>query len=404
MTAPIQTTPEIKPGMTKSDFERLLEGDLKGATWVTPFGAPEEYEIPLSVSLIRKYIAVPAKSDQGEYIWPTDEQCNKFIALCKARQLNPFEGDAYMIPFWDKHLNCHNWSLITAHSAFLKRAELHMQYDGMDSGIIIERKGEMIELQGDFRLDSDKLLGGWSIVYKKHHSHPTIRRVRLSTYVKPFGVWVKDPEGMICKVAEAQGLRDSFPTIIGGLFLKEELEAHEDFQRLVNKDVKEPKIQAPIVLPDPAKKPSGKTKEPERSASDRAMDDAKNAPAPPASNPTPPVTTPAAATPPVQQSTPPVTQPTPAQPQAAPTPQPVATPAAPAPASGPAATVEEELLKLCAANNITVEQLNNYCMKDKWIKPPMVRFSEMSPTKLAALMQHFKNDPATFAKRIMSKH
>ncbi len=49
------------------------------------------------------------------------------------------------------------------------------------------------------------------------------RKVRLDRFYKPFGVWLDDAAGMICKCAEADALRSSFPTMLGGLYMREEL-------------------------------------------------------------------------------------------------------------------------------------------------------------------------------------
>jgi len=305
----------------------------------------------------------------------------KFLMLCNARRLNPFEGDAYMIPFFDTSVGKHRWSLITAHSAFLKRAELHPYYDGMESGIIVERKGDILDLPGDFRLDSDKLLGGWSIVYNKNHTHPSVKRVKLSTYIKGFGVWTKDPEGMICKVSEAQNLRDNFPTLIGGMYLREELEG-EDFQRLVNQETKRPNI------PEMGASPPPTTTEPTRKRRDskgrptmveEPLDKPFDQPAPTVQ--AEPATNPVAVPPtPIPEATPP--------PQ---TPPPPTTPEPP----------EAELLRLAKAANVSLEQLTKYCFKDKFLKPPQTKITEMSSGKIAALTDYWKKDPE-FVKRVLA--
>lgn len=242
-TAQTQTVTREK---SKSDFELLLEKDVKTAVWFEPYGSNDE--IKLSVPLIRRYIAVPARDkDNGNEIQPSDEECVRFLMLCKARRLNPFEGDAFMVPFWDGRLRRHAWSLITAHSAFLKRAELHPTYDGMESGVIVQDKeGNVIERKGDFRLNTDTLLGGWAIVYQKGRSYPKTSRVRLATYKKEFGVWMQDPEGMICKVAEAGALRDSFPTQIGGMFLREEMGGQDEAVTTMP-EVKRPLFNGPTM-------------------------------------------------------------------------------------------------------------------------------------------------------------
>jgi hypothetical protein len=114
--------------------------------------------------------------------------------------------------------------LITAHQAFLKRAELHPEYDGMESGVVVERGGEIVDIQGDFTSAGDKLLGGWARVFFHTRSHPMYKRIRLERFKKPFGIWLDDPAGMICKCAEADALRSSFPTMLGGLYLREEVD------------------------------------------------------------------------------------------------------------------------------------------------------------------------------------
>lgn len=216
-----------------------------------PFGSDEK--IKLSLNIIRNYVAEPGKG--GEL--PDERQSMKFLMLCKSRKLNPFEGDAFMIPFWSSSKNRYDWSLITAQAAFLKRAEVNQEYDGKESGIIIspalqcnpcsgsgaiekagERvicphckgRGEVDELPGDFipeTIGGEKitLVGGWCKVYYKTRSKPEYQRLRLSTYAKNTPQWKDDPAGMICKCAEAAALRSAFPTTLGGLYLQEELQA-----------------------------------------------------------------------------------------------------------------------------------------------------------------------------------
>jgi hypothetical protein len=93
------------------------------------------------------------------------------------------------------------------------------------------------------------------------------RKVKLSTYQKPFGVWVTDPGGMICKVAECQALRDSFPTMCGGMYLREEAALQGELLDTPTREAKRPdfgKGMAPVEIggtvvsrvPKPAPEPS----------------------------------------------------------------------------------------------------------------------------------------------------
>jgi phage recombination protein Bet len=181
-----------------------------------PFGASEA--IKLSVGMVKTMIAVPTATGK----LPTDNDCIKFIALCQARRLNPFEGDAFMIGYDTK--NGPKFNLITAIQAFLKRAETSPHYNGMESGIIVERGDKIIDVEGDFFISGDKILGGWATVHKKGQEFPTKKRIRLERFKKQFGIWAEDPAGMICKCAEADALRTSFPTMLGGMYLPQEME------------------------------------------------------------------------------------------------------------------------------------------------------------------------------------
>jgi phage recombination protein Bet len=181
----------------------------------TPFMSQDV--ITLNAGMVRSFIANPTKSGKI----PNDEACIRFIMLCKARRLNPFEGDAFMIGFDDK--DGPKFEVVTAHQAFLKRAEANAQYDGMESGVIVESDGVILDRVGDFALETDKVVGGWARVHFKDRSHPMEKRVKLTTFDKGFGRWRIDPAGMIVKCAEADALRSSFPTMLGGMYIEQEM-------------------------------------------------------------------------------------------------------------------------------------------------------------------------------------
>lgn len=182
-----------------------------------PYGSSDA--IKLSVSIIQNLIAVPTKSGKT----CSKRDALRFMMMCQARRLNPFEGDAFLVGYDGK--NGPEFSLITAHQAFLKRAEIHPEYDGMQSGIIIlkdEETGQTEDTEGDFHLPDARIVGGWATVYFKTRKYPTHRRIRMDRFNKGFAQWGVDAAGMICKCAEADALRSSFPTMLGGLYLREE--------------------------------------------------------------------------------------------------------------------------------------------------------------------------------------
>lgn len=182
-----------------------------------PLGAGES--IKLSCDIIRLILNPRTKSGRT----PPDDQVMKFIMLCQARRLNPFENDAYLIGYEGQDGDA--WSLITSIYAFLKRAEVNPQYEGIESGVIVETKdGAIEEHVGDFLRDDEKLLGGWAVVHRSDRKFPNKKRVEFKRYSTGKSRWQADPGGMICKVAECQALRDTFPTTLGGLFIGEEVD------------------------------------------------------------------------------------------------------------------------------------------------------------------------------------
>ena len=211
-----------------------------------PFGATEE--IKLSVSIVKNLIAVKTRSGKT----CSDNDAMKFLMLCKSRLLDPYSGDAYLIGYDGK--DGPSFSLITAHQAFLKRAENNPEYDGMESGVIVSEDGKLKDIQGDFHTEDQKVVGGWATVHFKHRKFPMQKRVRLSRFQKAFGVWADDPGGMICKCAEADALRSSFPTMLGGLYLKEETNHETQVQASAPIFKDEPAREVEVVV-EPAKAP-----------------------------------------------------------------------------------------------------------------------------------------------------
>jgi len=182
----------------------------------TAFGSDEK--VKLTIRIIRDYIAVPTKAGH----MPSLRDCLHFALMCRARALNPFEGDAYLVGYDGK--DGPQFSLITAHQAFLKRAELNPDYDGMESGVIVmDNTGKLHEVPGDVVLKDCTLFGGWAKVYFKNKTHPVYKRLDINKYTTGRAMWSKNEALMIAKCARAAALREAFPTKLGGLYLREEM-------------------------------------------------------------------------------------------------------------------------------------------------------------------------------------
>jgi phage recombination protein Bet len=222
--------------------------DDKSSVEIIPFGTDER--IKLNVAIVQKMVAVPTKSGK----LPDTTQCIKFIMLCKARHLNPFEGDAYLIGYDTQ--SGPQFSLITAHQVFLKRAEASEGFDGIQSGVVIKTAEGIVDREGDIVFDEEKLLGGWARVYRKDRKQPFFQRIKLETFNTGLSRWNKDAAGMICKCAESAALRMAFPTHLGGLYIKEERPPLD-----VTPTIERPKFDTPQIQDAEPKKRGRKPKE-----------------------------------------------------------------------------------------------------------------------------------------------
>lgn len=181
-----------------------------------PFGATDR--VRLTAAMVSKFIAVPTKSGA----LPNERDCIRFIMLCRGKRANPFEGDCFLIGYDSQ--NGPVFSLVCGIELFLKRAEQSEDYDGRESGVIVDKDGKVEERAGSLVLTGEKLIGGWARVWRKNHSHAEYKAVNFSTYDTGRSRWAKDPAGQIEKVALSQALRQAYPTALGGLYTQDEMQ------------------------------------------------------------------------------------------------------------------------------------------------------------------------------------
>lgn len=173
--------------------------------------------IKLSKAIVTRYVSNPTKSGA----LPQERDVVQFLALCKARRLNPFVGDAYLVGYDSKDGPV--YSLITSIAALLKRAELSGQLDGIESGVLIEDgDGIVTERAGHYVPARCQIVGGWAKVYRKDRKMPHYVTVPLSGYQKPTTIWREQTGLMIAKCAKAAALREAFPLETAGMYVEEE--------------------------------------------------------------------------------------------------------------------------------------------------------------------------------------
>lgn len=199
------------------------------------------YEVKLSPAIVRKYLL----AGNGQL---TDQEIMYFMAMCKARQLNPFIREVYLIKYGSTAAQ-----IVVGKDAYQKRAIKHPQYDGMKFGIWVENKetGEVIKRNGSIISSlKENLLGAWCEVYRRDWKFPAMAEVNFDEYVgrKSDGTinsqWSTKKVTMIVKVAKSQALREAFTEELGGMYEAEELNINEN--DLSNEPVivtEEPKVQ-----------------------------------------------------------------------------------------------------------------------------------------------------------------
>ncbi|EAG9591275.1 phage recombination protein Bet [Listeria monocytogenes] len=167
-------------------------------------------EVKLSGNIIAQYLV-----RGNEQV--TEQEIVMFLQLCRYQKLNPFLNEAYLVKFKGSPAQ-----IITSKEAFMKRAESHPQYDGLIAGIVVEREGQMVEVEGAIKLDKDRLIGGWAKVYRKDRDKPVVTKISLSEFGKGQATWKQMPLNMIRKTAIVNAMREAFPDNLGAMYTEDE--------------------------------------------------------------------------------------------------------------------------------------------------------------------------------------
>jgi len=158
----------------------------------------------------------------------TDEEFRAFMYLCNAYSLDPLKKEIYFIKYAGKS------TIITSRDGYLKIANLHEQFDGLESDVVYQ--GDVLTKRDDGSLhiaylafDKTKLSGAFCSVFRKDRSKATTVFVSIKEYYKREApIWQQYTNAMILKVAEAMALKRAFA--ISGLVTKEEIEDKDQLE------------------------------------------------------------------------------------------------------------------------------------------------------------------------------
>ena len=182
-------------------------------------------EIRLSFDTVRKYLV----SGKPEFV--TDQEIVLYMGMCKARGLNPFKRDCYLV----KYTQSDPAATIVSIDYFRSRAKAQVDCVGWKSGIIIMGDDGKPEYRnGAFISEGENLVGGWFRAKPKNWEEQYEWTISLKPYIKKTGTgavtrfWSEENQPyMIAKVAESQGLRRLWPDEFQGIFTEDEVQPRD---------------------------------------------------------------------------------------------------------------------------------------------------------------------------------
>lgn len=202
-------------------------------------------EVKISMNDVKNYLV------SGDKDRVTVKEVVMFMNLCRFAGLNPWLKEAYIIKYGNEPA-----TLVTGKEAFLKRAEANPEFDGMESGVIVQAENAIEYRTGTLVLKGEELVGGWAEVWRRGRSHSCRIEVSFEEYAgrKKDGTlnsqWSKKPATMIRKVAQVQALRETFPAMLGALYTAEE--AGDAGESLMLDQMLPETQEAPQEAPEPA--------------------------------------------------------------------------------------------------------------------------------------------------------
>ena len=180
----------------------------------------EGREIVLTADLVKKYLV----RGHGELM--SGQEVAFFVGICRARGLDPFAGDVYVI----KYAANDPAAIVISIDAVRARARMQDDCLGWTCGVIVQTKEGDIRDTAGLVLEGQKLVGGWAECTPKGWAVPMRLEVNLAAYIKKTSTgtitkfWEPDKQPMmITKVAEMQLLRRIWPAALGKLYLQEEV-------------------------------------------------------------------------------------------------------------------------------------------------------------------------------------
>tara|TARA_R110000824_G_scaffold396909_1_gene599063 strand:- start:387 stop:1430 length:1044 start_codon:yes stop_codon:yes gene_type:complete len=178
---------------------------------------------------------------KGNKVQPSEAEVVTFLRVCQSMGANPFLGDVHLI----KYSQGAPASTVTGKDYFTKTAR--SLGGSWKAGLIIQRGDQILEEDGEFKLKSDVLLGGWAEV-KTQDGGMFKSRVSLDEYSSNQSTWNKMQNTMIRKVALVHSLREAYPERLGGVYDSSEMQQAVPQVDLLNAVEDTPTVEPPKVI------------------------------------------------------------------------------------------------------------------------------------------------------------
>lgn len=196
-------------------------------------------EMRLTFNTVRKFL-VTGKSDLV-----TEQELLFFMHECKARKLNPFLRQCWLI----KYSEIEAAQIVEAIHHKRAKAMDNPTCEGWEKGIIIRCKDGSIKRSNGLILEGETLLGGWFKATPKGWKVPYELEINIDGYIKKkkdgnvTSFWAKDKQpSQIMKVVESQGLSALWGNSTGITYIEEELQ-DDDVTMVSNEKGKYERIQ-----------------------------------------------------------------------------------------------------------------------------------------------------------------
>lgn len=177
-------------------------------------------EVVLTPEIVRDYLVT------GKKELVSVQEIAYFLGICKARGLNPFVKDCYLIKYGHEPA-----AIITSIDFYRSRARAAADCVGWEKGVIcLNKETKDLRYSKGLVLPDEELVGAWFRARPLGWTVDFELEVNLAGYIKKTAegkitkFWsAENQPSQIAKVVESQGLRTVWPDLFQGTYTAEEM-------------------------------------------------------------------------------------------------------------------------------------------------------------------------------------